>query len=68
MWKRTEWQKNLENDNNVTKAPPKDQRNDSKNLFLMLVKLSGNISLFFIQCFDDLQNFMYDSLIWQCLK
>lgn len=68
LWKRTEWQKNLENDNNVTKAPPKDQKNDSKNLFLMLVKLSGNISLFFIQCFDDLQNLMYDSLIWQCLK
>ena len=56
--------KNLKNDNNVTKAPPKDQRNDSKNLFLMLVKLSGNISIFFMQFIDDLQNFMYNSLIW----
>lgn len=46
LWKRTEWQKNLENDNKYTKAPPKDQRNNSNNLLLMLVKLSGNINMF----------------------
>lgn len=60
--------KNLENDNKYTKAPPKDQRNNSKNLLLMLVKLSGNINMFLMQFFDDLQNFMYNSLKCQCLE